>query len=309
MLLDLPFLAIDFIVRTVILLVLFRVMIKLQKFDRKYEHRFLKLITVAAFASALDLIPYAGHFLAVLVLVIGFKKVIHADYVESLFTVVIACALVFGLDRFLLGPPLAGYVKSRVETVRPVNALQPPFPKKTNEAPPAPAVNVANVASPPAPRTNLPTPKTNPPAIAHTNRILPPTNPPPVPVPHIATNPPRPTPPKPAPVPAPPTNVPAPVTNAAPPVAATNPAPPPPPPPPPKPQENLTKYFTVIGVTRNGANSAVTIQTGKKTYMISLGEAALTQTTVGPVSVRFTDMDDHSVTLEVNGETMKIPAN
>jgi hypothetical protein len=72
-----------------------------------------------------------------------------------------------------------------------------------------------------------------------------------------------------------------------------------------KPVEVISKYFTVKGVTRNGANSAVTIQSGTKISTAFLGEAVLMQTPDGPISVRFSDLGEDSVTLEINGEQAK----
>jgi hypothetical protein len=94
----------EFAVRTVALLGLLWVMIKLQRFNRKYEYRFRKLILVAALASVLDMVPYAGHFLAVPVLWVGVKKVTHADYVETLWTIAISYTLVFEGNHYLLKP-------------------------------------------------------------------------------------------------------------------------------------------------------------------------------------------------------------
>ncbi len=74
-----------------------------------------------------------------------------------------------------------------------------------------------------------------------------------------------------------------------------------------KPIEVTTNLFSVKGITQNGSNSAVTIQTGKRTYTISLGESALTQTSKGPVSVRFKELGDGWVVLTINGEETKLP--
>lgn len=78
----------------------------------------------------------------------------------------------------------------------------------------------------------------------------------------------------------------------------------------PKPEqlvETATNLFSVKGVSRNGSKSAVTIQTGKRTYTISLGESALTQTSKGPVSVRFKELGDGWVVLTINGKETKLP--
>jgi hypothetical protein len=74
-----------------------------------------------------------------------------------------------------------------------------------------------------------------------------------------------------------------------------------------KPVEQMAGLFSVIGIARNGSNSAVTIQTGKRTYTISLGESALTQTANGPVSVRFKELGDGWVLLTINGIATKLP--
>jgi hypothetical protein len=64
--------------------------------------------------------------------------------------------------------------------------------------------------------------------------------------------------------------------------------------------------FSVKGVSRNGSKSAVTIQTGKRTYTIMLGESALTQTPDGPVSVRFKELGDGWVVLTIDGKETKL---
>jgi len=71
--------------------------------------------------------------------------------------------------------------------------------------------------------------------------------------------------------------------------------------------EAATNLFSVKGIARNGSNSAVTIQTGKRTYTISLGESALTQTAKGPVSVRFKELGDGWVVLAIDGKDTKLP--
>jgi len=74
-----------------------------------------------------------------------------------------------------------------------------------------------------------------------------------------------------------------------------------------KPVEVIAKYFAVKGVTRNAAKSAVTIQAGTKIYTIFLGETALTQTPDGPIPVRFKDLGEDWVVLEINGEQAMLP--
>ena len=74
-----------------------------------------------------------------------------------------------------------------------------------------------------------------------------------------------------------------------------------------KPVEVIVKYFAVKGVTGNAAKSAVTIQSGTKIYTIFLGETALMQTPDGPIPVRFKDLGEDWVVLEINGEPAKLP--
>jgi len=74
-----------------------------------------------------------------------------------------------------------------------------------------------------------------------------------------------------------------------------------------QPAEIATNLFSVKGVARDASKSAVTIQTGKRTYTIMLGESALTQTTNGPVSVRFKELGDGWVVLTINGVETKLP--
>jgi hypothetical protein len=73
-----------------------------------------------------------------------------------------------------------------------------------------------------------------------------------------------------------------------------------------KPVEAATNLFSVKGVSQNASKSAVTIQTGKRTYTISLGESALTQTSDGLVSVRFKELGDGWVVLTINGKETKL---
>jgi hypothetical protein len=93
-------LAAKFLVNTVILSVLLFIMIKVQ--DLNYN--FLGLIGSAALGSGLDMIPYFGHSLAVPVLYICIWKVTQASlFPDAAFTVVIAYALMFAVNLFILG--------------------------------------------------------------------------------------------------------------------------------------------------------------------------------------------------------------
>jgi len=65
--------------------------------------------------------------------------------------------------------------------------------------------------------------------------------------------------------------------------------------------------FVINGITRNGNNSTVTVQNGKKTLTIFFGEAVTFQTSDGPASVRFKQLNNDSVVLTVNDTDMKLP--
>ena len=115
----------EFAVRTAGLLGLLWVMVKLQRFNRRYEFRFRKLLLAAAFVSALDRVPYAGHFLAVPVLWVSVKKITHADYVETFLTIATACALVFAGSWFLLGPQMRA-LRTRIQDINIVELIRLP---------------------------------------------------------------------------------------------------------------------------------------------------------------------------------------
>jgi len=74
-----------------------------------------------------------------------------------------------------------------------------------------------------------------------------------------------------------------------------------------KPAEKANPHISVKGVTRNGAQSAVSIQTETKGYTLFLGESLTVQTADGPLPVHFTELGKDWVTLEIGGETVKFP--
>ena len=267
----------EFAVRTAILVSLLWVVNKLQKLNQRFKYPFLKLMGAAALASGLDMVPYVGHFLAVPVLLVCVKKVTRVDYVEALLAVAIAYALVIGLNLFLLGSFLSN-LHVRIDKALEFETIT--LRHRIKAAPPAVVP------------TNAPVLNTNPPIVS-----VPASPAKPVPAKPVQEKLVEPATPKPAPAPIPMTNPPAqsPPTNlVAQPARA-------------KPAENRSKYFSVKGVTRNGANSAVTIQSGTKTYTVFLEEAALMQTVDGPISVRFAELGENTVTLEINGESAKFP--
>jgi hypothetical protein len=140
---------IEFAVRTVVLLGLLWVMIKLQRFNRRYEYRFLRLMLVAALASVLGMVHHFGPFLAVPFLWVSVKKVTHADYVETLLTIAIPCALIFGGNHFLLRP-----IRSDLVACIKKAAAFEGFTRRTGPA-------TANDTNSPAGQTNLSALQTN----------------------------------------------------------------------------------------------------------------------------------------------------
>jgi hypothetical protein len=90
---------ISYAARTIVLTVLLWIMVKLQKLD----YFLLGLLGSAALASALDMLPYFGHYLAVPVLYLCIWKVTRASLMpDAVFTVAVAYALMFAVRVFLL---------------------------------------------------------------------------------------------------------------------------------------------------------------------------------------------------------------
>jgi hypothetical protein len=285
---------IEFAIQTAILLGLLWGMIKIQKLDQRFEYNFLGLLGAAALATGLDQILQLtlGHFIGiyfasyistpivVAALLLCVKKVTHAPYVDVVFTVAISYALLFGVNLFIL--------ESLMGDLRPSARNPDEFGIVTQQQEIKKEYQTAI-------KTNLPAPKANPPApsapaksIKAAEKSAPKTNPP---APSASTN--LVKPPGEA---ASKTNQPAQSTPTNP--AAQSPA---------KPVEAIAKYFAVKGVTQNAAKSAVTIQAGTKIYTIFLGETALMQTPDGPIPVRFKDLGEDWVVLEINGEPAKLP--
>jgi hypothetical protein len=100
MLPEILILGIEFLIHSVILLLLLWIMIKLQKLD----YNFLGLLGSAALAGALDMIPHFGHMLAVPVLYLCIWKVTQSSlFPDAAFTVMISYALMFGVNLFIMG--------------------------------------------------------------------------------------------------------------------------------------------------------------------------------------------------------------
>jgi hypothetical protein len=329
----LPYRLIEFAVQTVILLGLLWGMIKIQKLDQRFEYKFPGLVGTAALATGLDQVlqTVLGHFIGTYfasyistpivgtVLLLCLKKITRAPYVDVIFTATISYALLFGVNLFILGS-LMGELRSSVRTPddfeivaqqQDINKEGQPAGKANLPVPkPGPPANPVKTAPVIAPMTNPPASIKPASSVKPAEKAVTKTNPPASSMPANSV--------KPAAGSVPVTNLPVlgPSTNSAKSVeeavAKTNPpAPSAPtnatPPVPAKPVEVLIKHFVVKGVTANAAKSSVTIQCGTKIYTIFLGETALTQTPDGPIPVRFKNLAEDWVDLEINGEPAKLP--
>jgi hypothetical protein len=70
--------------------------------------------------------------------------------------------------------------------------------------------------------------------------------------------------------------------------------------------EQIANQFTFKGLTRNSEQSALVVHTGTKTYTLLYGQPEQVQTTLGLVSVRFEELGDDYVVLNVDGESIKL---
>ncbi|MGA2243196.1 MAG: hypothetical protein ABSH11_14320 [Verrucomicrobiota bacterium] len=70
----------------------------------------------------------------------------------------------------------------------------------------------------------------------------------------------------------------------------------------------VTRY-TIKGISRNGAKSVVTVDTGTKAYTLFLGDTLTMQTAEGTSRVRFENLDADWVTLNIDGKSVKLSAH
>ncbi len=203
--------AIFFLIYSIVLFTFLLIMIKIQNLNFKW----LPLIGSACLASALDMIPYVGHFIAVPVLLLCIWKVTEAEvFPDASCTVGLSYACMRCLGWILL-------------------AFTPGL---------HPGTQHDNYAD----STNLP-----PVAVVQ-------------------------------------------ATNQSP-MAET----------PSVPQDGVAADISVKGVSRSVNDSLVTIQYGRKNYVISLGEGTTISTKEGPATVRFVKADGNDVTLSVRGQEVK----
>jgi hypothetical protein len=146
---EILFLFIEFLAHSVILFALLWVMIKFQKLN----WNFLGLLGSAFLAGGLDMIPHFGHLIAVPVLYFCITKVTGADmFPDAAFTVVIAYALMFGVNLFLLGA-FMGNLRPADKDAETTNstavavAAKVDAPAKTSHAPASAPTNRAPTAA------------------------------------------------------------------------------------------------------------------------------------------------------------------
>jgi len=90
-------------------------------------------------------------------------------------------------------------------------------------------------------------------------------------------------------------------------MAQTAPAPAPAPVETPAPDDKISSGISIQGLSRNPSGAMITIQYGRKDYIISQGEAVTISTDEGMVPVHFLEAGANDVTLSVNGEKLKYP--
>jgi hypothetical protein len=113
-------LGIEFVIQTAFLTLALWIMVKLQKF----QFNFPGLVASAAVATVFDLIPFVGHYLAVVVLFLCIAKVTRERGGDVIFTCGVSYALTFGMNLFLLSSLLGDlrvHARSR-DSVAPVTA-------------------------------------------------------------------------------------------------------------------------------------------------------------------------------------------
>lgn len=146
-------LIIGFAIRAALLTLLLWVMIKLQKLD----YFFVGVLVSAALACGLDMVPYVGHYVAVLVLYFCIWKVTRARlFPQAVLTVAVPCAAVFALNLIWLnafiGDLQPGQVLHLQRAPHPATLAAKPSPPAQQ----SPRTSSAAAAAPMAHLTNSP---------------------------------------------------------------------------------------------------------------------------------------------------------
>jgi hypothetical protein len=153
-------LAINFLFRFVLLTVFLLIMIKIQKL----EFTWLPLIGSALLASALDMIPLVGHFIAVPVLYLCIWKIAKCEiFPDAVFTVGLSYALTRALSLIVLAYAPMPHLPPRTEanydfyTNSPTVAMVQPTNVTETESTPEPAPSAPDNPPASAPQNNLAT--------------------------------------------------------------------------------------------------------------------------------------------------------
>lgn len=260
--------AIEFVAQTVILLGALWVMIKIQSL----EYHFWGLLASAALGSALDMIPYFGHYMAVLVLYVCIHKVTRADlFPDAVFTVAVAYALMFAANLFLLGALMGDLKPSNIHAgglKQTVNEMGEESEDAINSEQPAALNQTTNQASGKIITLGKTPKKTG----ATNSAKLPP-----------AAGPQD----KSAKAPAKPAGKPKELDPA-------------------QLARETAKKFSVKGITKSATNPMAMINNGVKTYTMAIGESFSMQTPGGIITVRCEEVGEDSVVLNVAGERMTL---
>lgn len=237
-----------------VLMIALTIMIKIQSL----QYKFLAVLICAAIAAGLEMIPVAGHYLAVAFLYMAIAKVTGADmYPDAAFTVAVSYALMFCMNLFVLGMLMGNLGLGRYDS------------KDSDFAEEAADFEEAVVTTPSVKEA----------------KAAPPTPPP-------ASK------PSPAPSPAP---APVKVAAADKPGAATRAR---------DRTERLAREiaskFSVKGITRGANKSLAMVHTGVKNYSIVLGQTLGMKTANGEVMVRFEEIGDNFIVLDIAGEAVEL---
>jgi hypothetical protein len=70
--------------------------------------------------------------------------------------------------------------------------------------------------------------------------------------------------------------------------------------------EQIASQFTFMGLTRNAQQSSLVLHSGVKTYTLIYGEMERMQTKLGTFPVRFEELGNDYVVLNIDGESVKL---
>ncbi|MDB6112794.1 MAG: hypothetical protein JWR69_4544 [Pedosphaera sp.] len=213
------------------------------------------LLGSATLASAFDLIPFVGHYVAVAVLLLCLLKLTRAHIVDVRFTVAVSYAVMFLMQMLILSA-LPGDLRAHARTPR----VDEPIPGLVDdEETDAPGTNdLATTAEHPVAI----------PAVNQTPTASPVIQKPTEPVRTVATK-----------------------------VATPNSI---------KLGSEIASHFKLNGVVRNARESMAMINTGVKTYTITMGESMSVETPSGRAEVSLEQLTGDGAVLKVGGEPVSL---